>query len=169
MTVKDLERLYDYGYWANKKLFQVASQLTPEQFTQTVAGSYGSIRNTLVHVLSAEWGWLDRCGGPKRGAALKPDDYPTMESLVETWCTVEANMREFLSGLKDEDLARTVEFTNPRGEKRSMVFGALMQHAANHGVHHRGQVALLLRTLGHVPGNFDLLFYDAEKRGVPAW
>ena len=63
MTVKDLERLYDYGYWANKKLLAVVAQLTPEQFTQTVAGSYGSVRNTLVHILSAEWGWLDRCGG----------------------------------------------------------------------------------------------------------
>jgi uncharacterized damage-inducible protein DinB len=36
MTAKDLERLYDYGYWANKKLLAVVSQLTPEQFTQTV-------------------------------------------------------------------------------------------------------------------------------------
>jgi uncharacterized damage-inducible protein DinB len=29
MIVKDLEVLYDYGYWANKKLFQLISQLTP--------------------------------------------------------------------------------------------------------------------------------------------
>ena len=36
------------------------------------------------------------------------------------------------------------------------------------GVHHRGQVALLLRLLGHVPGNFDMLFYYADRRGVPA-
>ena len=48
MTVKDLEVLYDYGYWANNKLFQLISQLAPEQFTQPVAGSYGSIKNTLV-------------------------------------------------------------------------------------------------------------------------
>jgi uncharacterized damage-inducible protein DinB len=69
MTVKDLERLYDYGYWANAKLFAVVSGLTPAQFTQQVAGSYGSIRNTLVHTMSAEWGWVDRCGGPTRGPA----------------------------------------------------------------------------------------------------
>lgn len=46
MTVKDLERLYDYGYWANKKLLTAVAQLAPEQFTKTVAGSYGSVRNT---------------------------------------------------------------------------------------------------------------------------
>ena len=56
MTVKDLEALFDYSSWANEKFFEVISQLTDEQFIQPVAGSYGSIRNTLVHVLSAEWG-----------------------------------------------------------------------------------------------------------------
>ena|SRR5436309_1891737 len=169
MTVQDLEDLYDYGYWANKKLFGVMSQLTPEQFTQSVGGSYGSIRNTLVHILSAEWGWLDRCGGPKRGPRLNPADYPTLESLLEIWSKVEGYVREFLSTLKDEDLRRNAEYMNDAGEKRSMPIGELMQHAANHGVHHRGQVALMLRLLGYAPGNFDILFYFAERRGVPAF
>lgn len=169
MTVKDLEGLYDYGYWANRKLLQAVSPLTPEQFTQAVAGSYGSIRNTLVHVLSAEWGWLSRCGGPERGPALKPTDYPTVESVVHTWGKVEVHVRAFLSKLKDEDLVRPTEYLNPRGEKRSMPLGEMMQHAANHGVHHRGQVALLLRLLGQVPGDFDLIYYYAERRGVSAW
>ena len=42
MTTKDLEELYDYGYWANKRLIHVISQLTPEEFTQPVAGHVGS-------------------------------------------------------------------------------------------------------------------------------
>lgn len=169
MTVNDLEILYDYGYWANRKLFQVMAQLTPEEFTRPVAGSFGSVRNTMVHVLSAEWGWLSRCGGPERGARLQPDEYPTVESLLEAWNTVEGYVRAFLSTLKDEDLVRTVEYVGGASEKRAMPLGALMQHAANHGVHHRGQVALLLRVLGYAPGNVDLLFYYADQRGVPAW
>jgi uncharacterized damage-inducible protein DinB len=45
---------------------------------------------------------------------------------------------------------------------RSMPVGELLQHAANHGVHHRGQVSLL-RLLGYNPDNFDILFYYIEK------
>ena len=168
MTIKDIETLYDYDDWANKKLFNVVSQLSPEQFTQSVGGSYGSIRNTLVHALSAEWGWLDRCGGAKRGPALKPADYPTLESLTVTWDQVEGYVRQFLSTLKDADLARNAEYVTENG-KRSMPLGELMHHGANHAVHHRGQVALMLRLLDYTPGNFDILFYYAEKRGVSAW
>ena len=169
MTVKDLETVFDYGYWANRKLSEVILQLTPEQFTQSVAGSYGSVRNTMVHMLSAEWGWLDRCGGTRRGAPLDAADYPTVASLLDRWQQVEGHVRAFLSALREEDLGRTVEFALGGGPKLTMPLGELMHHAANHGVHHRGQVALLLRALGHAPGNVDILFYYARsqpERGV---
>ncbi len=168
MTVKDLLRLYEYGYWANAKLFPVIAQLTPEQFTHAVVGGHGSVRNTIVHVMSAEWGWISRCGGPERGPALKPADFPTVESVLETWKKVEGYVREFLARISDDDLARDVEFSLPGLEKRSMAIGELLQHGAIHAVHHRGQVAVLLRMLGHTPGNFDLLFYDAERRAAAA-
>jgi len=169
MTVQDLEALYDYNYWANRKLFGVLSQLKPEEFTKSVAGSYGSVRNTLVHVMSAEWGWLDRCGGHPRGAKLKGDDYPTLDSLVSRWKNVEGYIREFLSTLSDADLGRDVEYSPDGVARRSMAIGDLLQHSVIHGTHHRGQVAMLLRLLGYTPGNFDLIFYKAEKRGSAAW
>lgn len=164
MTASDLEILYDYNYWVNRRLFPVVSQLTAEEFTRPVAGSYGSVRNTMVHVLSAEWGWLDRCGGLKRGPALKAEDFPTAQSVIDTWTSVEQAMREFLASLTDSDVSRIVEFALPNMPPRAMAVGELLHHGANHGVHHRGQIALLLRLLGYAPGNFDVLFYYAEKR-----
>ena len=168
MTVADLKRRYDYSYWANAKLFAVIATLTPDQFTQNVAGTYGSIRNTLVHMMSAEWGWIDRCGGPARGPALKADDYPTFDAVTEQWAIVEGYAREFLGTLNDDDLTRIVEFNLGVTGQRAMPVGELLQHGSTHGVHHRGQIALLLRVLGYTPGNFDLLFYDAEKHAVGA-
>jgi uncharacterized damage-inducible protein DinB len=166
VTVEDLETLFNYSYWANEGLFDVLSQLTTEQFTQQVAGSYGSIRNTMVHMLSAEWGWLERCGGAARGPALNAQDYPTLTSLRDRWRHVEARVREFLSTLQQDDLERVIEFSLGGGSRQSMPVGQLLHHAAIHGVHHRGQVSLLLRTLGHVPGNFDILLYYARPSAV---
>ena len=117
MTVDDLKRRYDYGYWANQRIFGVIAQLTTAEFTQDVAGSWGSIRNTLVHTMSAEWGWIDRCGGPPRGPALKADDYPSAESLIRQWN----------AGRRSRDLsgARTI----PVPQRASL---ALWQHRRNH-------------------------------------
>jgi len=109
--------------------------------------------------MSAEWGWMDRCGGPRRGAALVPADYPSVSAVLERWREVESSMREFLAALRDEDLERVVEFSLGGGPTQAMRVGELMQHGAIHGVHHRGQVALLLRSLGRAPGNFDMLAY----------
>jgi len=168
MTVADLSRRYDYNYWANARLFAVMRQLTPEQFTRNVAGSYGSIRNTLVHTMSAEWGWIGRCGGPARGPQLKGEDYPTLDAVVDQWAVVEGYAREFLGTLRDDDLERIVTYDLPSVAKGAGTVGEFLQHAANHTVHHRGQVALLLRALGVAPVNVDLLFYDAEKRAARA-
>ncbi|HEY2374979.1 MAG TPA: DinB family protein [Gemmatimonadaceae bacterium] len=162
MRVSDLERLYDFSYWANRKLFDVIAKLPEEQFTQKVSGAYGSIRNALVHVMSAEWGWLDRCGGQQRGPRLDPDDYPTAQSVIETWKRVEGYVRSFLPTLNDEDLERKVEFSIGGGPMRLVALGDLLHHSVIHAVHHRGQVALILRELGLTPGNFDLLIYCME-------
>ena len=168
MHVADLQRLYDYDRWANEKMLSVVSRLSPAQFTQSVAGSYGSIRDTLVHVMSAEWGWIDRCGGPPRGERLKPESYPTVDALRSEWTRVENLARDFLSTLRDEDLSRDIEFALGGADKQSAPLGDLMQHAVVHAIHHRGQVALLLRTLGHAPGNFDMLIYVQERKLLSA-
>jgi uncharacterized damage-inducible protein DinB len=162
VRVADLEQLYEYHYWANRRLFDAVARLTTEQFTQSVAGSYDSVRNTLVHVLSAEWGWLDRCGGLARGERLRNEDFPTLASLMEPWQRVEVHLRGFLSGLSDDDMRRDVVFSLGTGPKHSVPLGDLLHHGVIHGVHHRGQVALLVRLLGHVPGNFDLVVYAME-------
>ncbi len=169
MTVDQLKTLYDYSYWANEKLFATIEKLPEEVFTKEIAGSFGSIRNTLSHILSAEWGWMDRCGGPARPGKLNPEDFPTLAALRAAWDTVKDHMHTFLDGLKDEDLLRDITYPGYKGTARTMPLGDLLQHTANHAVHHRGQVSLLIRMQGYAPQQIDMLFYFADKNGTVAW
>jgi uncharacterized damage-inducible protein DinB len=164
VTADDLAALHDYSCWANGKFFDVIAGLSDDAFTREVAGSYGSLRNTLVHMVSAEAGWIERCGGPARGPKLDPADFPTFASVRERATRVEAQMRAFLGSLTDADLARAVEFSLPGGPSHAMRIGELLQHSFVHGTHHRGQIALLLRALGHAPGNVDILLYYLAKQ-----
>jgi uncharacterized damage-inducible protein DinB len=36
---------------------EAVSALNTEQFTRDLAGSFGSVRNTLVHIVGGEWDW----------------------------------------------------------------------------------------------------------------
>jgi uncharacterized damage-inducible protein DinB len=120
MTAEDLRTQFDYSYWANARLLGVASSLTTEQFIQPISGSYGSIRNTLVHMMSTEWGWMERSGGFRRGPKLSASDFPTFASVRERWTDVEAHLRGFLGALQDADLGRMVEFALGDGPKQTL-------------------------------------------------
>jgi len=169
MTVNDLWELYEYDAWANRKLFSVMSKLTIDQFTKPVVGSNTSIRTTMIHAISAEWGWLSRCGGAERGERLSPEDFPTIESVIQLFNRVEGYVRDFLARLRDEDLMHDASFNLGTEQARSMPVGQLLQHSIYHSVHHRGQIAMLMRSLGYSAGNFDLLLYYIDKNTNLAW
>jgi uncharacterized damage-inducible protein DinB len=87
-----------------------------------------------------------------------------LDSVTRYWATQERNLRVFLAGVSNADLSRRFEFKAPLFSfSKVMAVGEILHHAAIHNTHHRGQVTLLLRALGHEPGNVDILFYYAEK------
>jgi len=169
MKVDDLRSRYDYGSWATERLMTSIEKLTPEEFKRDIGGGKGSIRNTLVHVMSAEAGWLARCGGPARKARLNPLDFPTLSSVQDAWKQLNQQLSEFFASLADEDLQRTIIYSLDGKDNLQGLIGEMMEHAANHGVHHRGQVSFMLRLLGQSPKDIDLLIYYADKRGTVAW
>ena len=58
MNKDDIQLLFEYDRWANNSVLQSASALSVEQFTRDLGGSFASARDTLVHIISGEWGWL---------------------------------------------------------------------------------------------------------------
>lgn len=60
MDVNDIHELYRYNEWANDRVFDIVSRLAPEEFTRDLGNSYPSVRDTLTHIVWAEWIWLQR-------------------------------------------------------------------------------------------------------------
>lgn len=168
--IDDLRALFDYGTWADERLLPVVYGLTRDEFTRTLGGvQYASVRDVLAHTVIVQWVWLFRCGGIDCGPTLTPADIARPDDLREPQAALAEATRAFLAALTDADLARIIETKNLKGEPRALPLGELLTQAALHGVHHRGQVSLMLQTLGHDPGNFDILLFFAGRRGIPAW
>jgi uncharacterized damage-inducible protein DinB len=162
MDADDFRHLYDFNRWANARIFDASARLTREQFVQTVPSSFPSVRDTLAHVLAAEWIWLERWKGSSPRAL--PDDTAlrTVEALLERWRPVEREQRAFIESLRDPDLRGVLTYVNIKGETWSYPLGRTLQHVANHSTYHRGQVTTMLRQLGVEPPATDLLVFDDE-------
>jgi len=164
MDVAFITELYSYNRWANAKTLMAASRLDTEAFTRELGNSFSSVRDTLVHILGAEWIWLERWNGRSPKALLSSAELPTLAAITERWRQVEEEQDNFLQGLRASDLSTAISYVNPRGETWSYPLGRQMVHVVNHSSYHRGQITTLLRQLGAEPVSTDLLLYDDERQ-----
>ena len=148
MTAQDLQTLLDYHYWARDRMLDAAGSLTDEQLNRDLGSSFKSVRETLVHLYSAEWAWYERWHGRMPTAPLPLDAFPDVAAIRQQWTAHEAKMRAFLGGLTDEGVARVIEYTLLSGAVGSASIAQMLQHVVNHGSYHRGQVTTMLRQLG---------------------
>jgi uncharacterized damage-inducible protein DinB len=171
MNRDDIRLLYEYDRWANNRVLRAVSALSAEQFTRDLGGSFRSVRDTLVHIIGGEWGWLAYWKEPNPDAAFvavltkrrdtlfQPEAFPNAAVVQAKWAGVEKEQAEFVNGVTDESLGRMLPL-----RKTQISLGHLMQHLANHSTYHRGQVALMMRQLGAEPVATDFHVFLVEGR-----
>ena len=162
MNKQDLLLLYKYNQWANAKILNAAVGATPEQYLAPAAFPHGGLRSTLVHALFAEWIWRNRWEGNSPTYRLKPDDFPTIESLRERWLAEEQKLMDFAEAVTDEKLNQTFNYTNTSGKPLTKVLWHAMVHVVNHGTQHRTEAAAMLTDFGCSPGDIDLIYFLDE-------
>src|SRR4029077_4723180 len=87
MQPETIRELYVYNHWANQRALASVTPLSPEHFTRGMGNSFGSLRDTLAHIRSAEWIWLERWLGRSPRSMLPASDFPTVEALRQRWAT----------------------------------------------------------------------------------
>ena len=166
MTPDEMRLLYEYNAWANHRTLDACAALSDEQFTRHIESSFPSVRETLVHILAAEWVWLERwLGRSPRQGDLPVADLQDAASVGARWRLLEVEQQRFIDALIDDALPRRIAYQNFAGETWEYTLAHMMQHVVNHSSYHRGQVVTLLRQLGRKPPMTDLLFYFDEIGG----
>lgn len=165
MRKADLETLFDYNYWANRKILDTAEKARLDQLQEPVGLSWNSIFETLVHVLNAERAWRFRVAeGTPPPSPLSPTDYPDLAALRAAWNEEEAAMRAYLSGLTADDPDSIIAYRTFNGNTFESILWQILVHVVNHGTQHRGEVAHFLTVLGHSPGDIDFSRYFQQQR-----
>lgn len=159
MNTRDLNTLYEYTFWANRRILDAAARVTPEQFIAATPLGLGTLRNTLVHLLDDSIAWRNLCqtGTTEYFGTLKPETFPTLDTLLPLWDAEERTMREYLSSLTDDDLTRPIAFEGPDAQKIERPVWLGLYHITNHATEHRSAAAAILTAFGHPPGELDLI------------
>jgi uncharacterized damage-inducible protein DinB len=167
MNIQDLQFLFDYYYWGRDRILENVAKLSQAQYLEPKPYSHGSVHNTLVHILSAEWLWRMRCQehtSPSATAATEAFPPPeSLESLRQRWQQEEERMRSYLRGLSDQDLAGIVAYKRLQGEPQQNVLWHVLSHVVNHGTEHRSILAAELTAYGYSPGDLDLIRFTRVK------
>ncbi len=164
---EDLGRLLDYTVWANHRVVRVAATLTVDEFRRDLRSSHGGVRGTLAHMLSSEHIWLERWKGLPNPPHIDEGEFADILALRERWAAVEAHRGQWLAGLGEDEPAGTLSYRSQAGQPFEAPLWQLVQHMANHGSYHRGQVTAFFRQLGTQAVNTDLLTWDRERATKP--
>jgi uncharacterized damage-inducible protein DinB len=162
MTVDDARTLFAYDDWANGRVVEALERLTAEQSGKAIASSFPSLRETVAHIVQAEWFWLHRWLGenPTKSPAWAPGT--PLDEVRHVLAGVQSDRGALLDRLTDEALGEPAPYRDPRGGEHHQRLGDQMRHVVNHSTYHRGQAATQLRQLGEVPPGTDLILYLRE-------
>lgn len=158
MHTADLKLMFDYNEWANQRIMAHAAKLTDAQRKQATTLAWGSVHNTLVHLLDAEYGWRMVCQHATDTDLLEPDAFPDLTALQARWQTEAGAMRSYLNSLSDADLGTMIQVG-----KRQRVLWQLLWHVVNHGMQHRAECAAMLTEWGHSPGEIDVTAFLNQR------
>lgn len=151
-----LADLLRYNTWASRRILEACTAVPPDRLREKVAGTYGSIHETLNHLVAVEHNYLRLLRGetPERPAVLE---------LLQ--------LREWLTALGDgylalaepgdaSSLARTIHIPwlqlDLTGEQ------AVLQ-VVTHSVQHRAQVETALTHFEVAPPGLDFVWFVAPS------
>jgi uncharacterized damage-inducible protein DinB len=164
VNIQDIHLLYEYNYWASRKILAASANVTQEQFNAPASFPYGGLRGTLLHILDAEWGWRALFQSIDSASDLLESDFPTLTALEARWREEEMAMRAYLAGLRDEDMESHLRYTTDTGINRDRILWHCLLHVVNHGTQHRSEAAALLTDFGHSPGDLDFTVFLNEYK-----
>ena len=158
--------LYGYHRWANRRLFDAAAARGEDAEGREVGKqfSFPTVRRMFAHLYGADWIWLMRWKGTSP-AKLPGGEIESLAALREKWDAVEKEQQAFIESLAPADLGRIVDYKNLEGKPFRLPLGLLLQHVANHGTHHRSEIATMLTMIHGSPPPTDLAIYQLIQSG----
>lgn len=157
--------LFRHNTWANLQLLETCSRLSGDQLDATAVGTYGSVRDTLRHILSAEERYVGRLTGKTADGPLQTDSFLSVEEL-QSFARSSGEKLEELSENSNANLELRLPFRD--GKEYSIPAQVVLVQAINHSTEHRAQIAAILTQQGVAPPTMDGWAYGYSTGQIKA-
>ena len=144
-----LDLVLRHNTWANRHLLEFCAGLDKGVLERATPGTYGTLLQTLQHIVSGEQWYIWLLCGESIGASVDEKVPRPLDELVSIVTRTGQRARE-LAGADDADRTLTVD---GKPWKAGVIYAQLVHH----GNEHRGQVKSILGASG------------IEPPGVSAW
>lgn len=166
MTNAELQDLVAFQNWARERALPGLEPLAPEEWTRPLGGSFAHLQATVAHIVWAQELWTERLrsGGSRSVAA--PEEGEDCAGLRSRWRAAGQGLEAWLRA-QPEDAGQRVFRYRRRGQEIASLVATAMLQLSHHHAYHLGQVAHMLRQLGHVPADTGYIAYRREAAQPP--
>ena len=154
-----LTTLFSHNLWANLRLLEKCAVLTSEQLNASITGTYGSIRDTLKHIVTAEkWYFSGISTGELHEDPNEPDPV-TIAEIMEAARVTGTGFIEWAPKVQAEDITFEINSDGTRWEVPSTI---ILTQVINHATEHRAQVMTSMTHIGVQPPDLQSWKYFDE-------
>ena len=138
-----LETLFNHNLWANQQLLECCIDLTDDQLKASVIGTYGSIQETLEHIVGSEQAYFIRISTGKQ--YRRPPDPPawTIKEMEDLLQESGQGLIEWAEKVEGNDTV----LLDWDGTQREVPKTIILTQAINHATEHRAQILTILTQL----------------------
>ncbi len=155
-----------YNAWQNNLLLDVLETLDASEITKKRKSFFGSILNTLNHILWADMMWMSRISDdatPGGGIPESTDLHPTLAAWSAERFRVDGRIRLWANKVSNIELQGDLSFySGSVGANVTRPAAICIAHMFNHQTHHRGQVHGMITEAGAKTPVSDLFFLPED-------
>lgn len=147
-----LPRMFSHMAWADERTLASLRDMTAPP-SQAV--------DLFAHVLGAEHEWLSRIQGVPSTQGIWPK--LSLDRCAALAAENQAGFGALAAEANGTAGQRLVHYRSSRGVEHTNTLEDILLHVAQHGVYHRGQVALLVRANGGTPLATDYIVFTRDS------
>ncbi|HEY7033972.1 MAG TPA: DinB family protein [Thermomicrobiales bacterium] len=152
-----LHDLAGHNAWATAQLLARCQGLDEATLDATVPGTFGTIIETLRHIVASESSYVYRLAGYQPALLWREDSAVGLDVLAERASALATALEQFLAGDWDDD--RLGEARGDEGEVFAVAAGIFLAQAFHHANEHRAHVCTILGALGYEVPEFSAWEY----------